>query len=202
MKLDHLAVSAETLADGIAWVQDALGVTLAQGGQHAIFATHNRLLGLGDLYLEVIATDPSQPAPDRPRWFGLDRFSGPARLTNWVVRSDDLAADLTDAPKGSGTPVALQRGQYHWQMAVPPDGVLPFDGACPALIQWQGPHHPSQALPDSSVRLVRLDIAHPQADALNAALAHRFRDDRVVIAEGPLAMQATFATPHGIRVLA
>ena len=26
-------------------------------------ATHNRLLGLGDLYLEVIAADPGRPAP-------------------------------------------------------------------------------------------------------------------------------------------
>jgi Glyoxalase-like domain len=202
MKLDHLAVAARTLDEGVAWVEDALGVPLSGGGQHTAFATHNRLLGIGDLYLEVITADPSLPAPDRPRWFGLDRFSGRPRLTNWIVQTADLAGDLSAAPKGSGVPMELRRGDYRWRMAVPEDGELPFDGAYPALIQWVGDLHPTGALADSGVRLVRLEIAHPRADALAEALAGRFIDDRVVIMPGAMAMRATFATPLGLRVLA
>ena len=63
MRLDHLALSALTLEDGVAHVGAALGVTLAAGGQHPQMATHNRLLGLGDVYLEVIAADPSAKRP-------------------------------------------------------------------------------------------------------------------------------------------
>jgi Glyoxalase-like domain len=202
MILDHLAVSAGTLADGVGWVEHALGVGMAGGGQHPVFATHNRLLGLGDIYLEVIAADPLQPAPDRPRWFDLDRFAGRPRLTNWVLRCDDLRAEIAAGPPGIGRPLALQRSEYRWQMAVPDDGVLPFDGAYPALIQWVGDLHPTGALADSGVRLVRLEIAHPRADALAEALAGRFIDDRVVIMPGAMAMRATFATPLGLRVLA
>jgi hypothetical protein len=199
LTFDHIAISAERLEDRVAAVEAALGVTLAGGGQHPHMATHNRLLGLGDLYLEVIAADPSAPSPAWPRWFDLDHFSGPPRLTNWVARTNDLAAALAKAPPGIGTPVALSRGPYRWQMAVPADGRLPFDGAFPALIEWEPPHHPSQALPEAGVRLTRLEIAHPQAAALRAALP--ITDPRIQVVEGPAkALRATFQTPHGERV--
>jgi Glyoxalase-like domain len=195
---DHIAISAETLGAGVDAVEAALGVPLAGGGQHPHMATHNRLLGLGDLYLEVIAIDPAARAPDWPRWFDLDHFSGPPRLTNWVARCDDLAAALVLAPPGTGTPIALSRGPYRWQMAVPADGKLPWGGAFPALIQWQGPHHPTQALPDAGIRLTRLEIAHPEDTALRAALP--LSDPRIQIVPGPAkSLRATFSTPHGPR---
>ena len=202
LRFDHLAVAATDLAEGVATVEAALGVTLAGGGEHPHMATHNRLLGLGDLYLEVIAANPAAPRPAWPRWFDLDNFSGQTRLTNWVARSESLSADLALCPPGTGIPVALQRGDYRWQMAVPADGKLPFDGCFPALIQWQGTLHPTAALPDTGLRLRVLEIAHPQADALKAALEPRFTDPRVQITQGPAkAMRATFTTPHGPRIL-
>lgn len=201
LRFDHLAVSAQDLAEGAAWVENALGVPLAGGGQHPHMATHNRLLGLGDLYLEVIAADPSAPQPHWPRWFDLDNFSGPPRLTNWVAGCENLTAALPLCPPNTGTPVSLQRGDYLWQMAVPPDGKLPFDGGFPALIQWQGPLHPARALPDHAIRLTRLEIAHPQAADLHAALSGLIDDPRIVITTGAKALRASFATPHGTRVL-
>ncbi len=201
LRLDHVAISSLTLDEGVAAVEVALGVPLAGGGQHPHMATHNRLLGLGDLYLEVIAADPSAPRPAWPRWFDLDRFTGPPRLTNWIAACDDIAAALALAPEGSGVPVQLARGDYRWQMAIPGDGRLPFDGCYPALIQWQGDLHPARALPDSGVRLTLLEIAHPEAAALRKALA-AFADPRVQIVQGPAkALRASFSTPHGERAL-
>jgi hypothetical protein len=202
LRLDHLAVAAVTLEGGVAAVEEALEVRLAGGGQHPHMATHNRLLGLGDIYLEVIATDPAAPRPAWPRWFDLDRFAGRPRLTNWICACDDLEAALAGAPSGVGVPVDLQRGDYRWRMAVPADGRLPFDGCFPALIQWQGARHPARALPESGIRLALLEIAHPQAEALEQALSGRFHDPRVVFCRGPdKAMRAVFATPWGERVL-
>lgn len=200
LTLDHLAVSAVTLDEGVAAVEAALGVALAGGGQHPHMATHNRLLGLGDIYLEVIAPDASQQRPAWPRWFDLDNFQGVPRLTNWVARCENLKSALAAAPQGTGVPVALARGDYRWQMAVPANGRLPFDGAYPALIAWEGTLHPTQALPDTGVRLLRFEIAHPEATALRAAL-DGFADPRVLITEGAPAMRAEFATPHGVRHL-
>lgn len=200
LTFDHIAISARTLEEGVEWVESALGVKLAGGGQHPLMATHNRLLGLGDIYLEVIAIDPSGTPPGRPRWFDLDRFEGAPRLTNWIARSDDLEADLVLCPPGTGRPIALARGDYRWKMAVPDDGILPFDSAFPALIQWLNALHPTQALPESGVRLKHLTIAHPRAQALRAALP--LTDPRISIVEGPAKrLSATFQTPHGERSL-
>lgn len=200
-RLDHLAVAAGSLAEGVAFVEEALGVAMAGGGQHAHMGTHNRLISLGDLYLEVIADDPGAVAPAWPRWFDLDRFAGPPRLTNWVVACDDLEAALAVSPPGAGVPVALSRGAYRWRMAVPGNGRLPFDGKFPALIAWEGALHPAAALPDRGVRLEALEIHHPQAGDLQAALAGRMDDPRVAIQTGPQRMRAAFATPDGRRVL-
>lgn len=202
LALDHLAVSCLTLDEGTAAVEAALGVPLAGGGQHPHMATHNRLLSLGpDLYLEVIAPDPARPRPAWPRWFDLDRFTGGPRLTNWICRCTDLAAELALSPAGTGTPVALTRGDFSWQMAVPETGILPFDNAFPALIQWEGTAHPAPGLPDCGVRLAGLEILHPKGNALRDALRDRLPDVRVTITEGPQAMRATFATPQGERHL-
>ncbi|MBL9050432.1 MAG: VOC family protein [Tabrizicola sp.] len=202
LALDHLAVSAGTLDEGVAWVEMALGVKLSGGGKHAHMATHNRLLGLGELYLEVIATDPEAPRPTGPRWFDLDRFQGPPRLTHWICRTDDLDAALKTAPDGAGRPVDLSRGDYRWRFAATEGGRLPFDDSFPALIQWQGDLHPAKALPDAGVRLVRLEITHPQVAALQGSLAGQLADPRIGFHLGPhKSLRATFATPQGLRVL-
>lgn len=202
LRFDHIAISADTLAHGVAFVEHTLGVTMAGGGQHPQMATHNRLLGMGDLYLEVIAIDPDAERPKHPRWFDLDNFSGGPHLTNWILSSENLRDDLTRCPEGTGKPLALQRGDYRWQMAVPEDGKLPFDNAFPALIQWQGNLHPAAALPDSGIRLLELVITHPAAEKLQALLQEEFSDPRVTFHSGPAkSMSARFSTPHGPRTL-
>ncbi|KAB2886212.1 MAG: VOC family protein [Albidovulum sp.] len=193
---DHLAVSAASLDHGARVVEAALGVGLEPGGKHPFMGTHNRLLSLGPgEYLEVIAIDPDATAPDRPRWFRLDTFTGPPRVTNWILRTDELDAALAAAPPGAGQPVALERGPYRWRMGVPEDGRLPFDDAFPALIQWQGECHPAAALPDRGCRLRRLEIAHPKADRLRPLVP--LSDPRISIVVGPKAIRAEITTPHG-----
>jgi hypothetical protein len=199
LRLDHLAISATRLEDGVAAVERLLGVPMAGGGKHGAMSTHNRLISLGDLYLEVIAVDPEVPPPGRPRWFDLDRFSGPPRLTTWIVATDDMEAALAAGPTGWGAPMKLARGDYRWQMAVPGDGRLPFDNTCPALIQWHGPLHPAPALPDHGLRLTRLEVCHPDAAALQQALA--LTDPRVSFATGPAGLRAVIDTPKGAVAL-
>jgi hypothetical protein len=202
MQLDHLAVAGATLQDATSAVEDALGVAMQPGGRHDVFGTHNRLLGLADgLYLEAIAVDPDAPQPARPRWFDLDRFAGPARLTNWICQTDDMTATLAGMPAGAGQPVALARGDLRWDMAVPANGVLPFDNLFPALISWHSPVHPSAMLAASGCALRRLVVSHPEAQALRATLAAAFSDARVVFETGPAGLMAEMDTPLGLRRL-
>ncbi|MGR3435356.1 MAG: VOC family protein [Shimia sp.] len=197
--LDHLVISATDLAEGATATESALGVPLAPGGRHAHFATHNRLLGFGDCYLEVIAVDPDAPNPGRPRWFGLDAFAGAPRLTTWVLACDDLDAALGRMGTGFGAPVDLARGDLRWRMAVPDDGVLPWDGLAPALIQWITPP-PIAGLESHGCRLTALRVSHPDP-RLAAALEGVFDDSRVALGTGPASIAADIATPAGPRAL-
>ena len=202
MQLDHLAVTCGDLAAATAHVETALGVALQPGGQHARYSTHNRLLSLGPgEYLEVIAPDPSAPRPKHPIWFGLGQATMP-RLGNWLVRVLDLAAALKTAPTTAGEMVDLERGDLKWRIAVPPDGTLPLGGAYPTLIEWQGTApHPSTRLTDLGVRLIQLDISHPDAAYLTETMAQSLNDPRIRFHSGPVSLQATFATPHGNQTL-
>lgn len=201
--LDHIAVAGQTLAEAQARCEAALGVPLHPGGKHPDFGTHNALLGLADgLYLEAIAIDPAVPPPARPRWFGLDGFEGPARLTNWICATDDMDAALATLPEGAGEPLPLRRGDLRWRMAVPISGILPFDNLHPAIIQWDSPVHPATRLAPSGCALRRLIVHHPDAASLESALAGILDAPRVVFeaARAP-GLRAEFDTPHGVRVL-
>lgn len=202
MQLDHLAVTCADLDVGIAYTESALGVPLQPGGQHARYSTHNRLLSLGPgEYLEVIAPDPAAPRPRHPVWFGLGQATIP-RLGNWIVRVPDLAKALETATPEAGESVALERGDLKWRIAVPPDGTLPLHGAYPTLIEWQGTAlHPSARLTDRGIRLTGLDISHPNAAYLSDTMDKSLNDPRIRFHTGPLALCATFSTPHGPRTL-
>lgn len=199
---DHIAVAAETLAAATAHVEAALGVPLQAGGQHAVFNTHNTLLGLEDgLYLEAIAINPDAPQPDRPRWFDLDNFNGPPRLTNWICRCDDLDTTLAELPEGFGAPVDLQRGDLRWRMAVPVSGVLPFDNCAPALIEWVGDAHPAPRLTQQGCRIEAFSVRHPEAEAMAALLAPLLADPRITFEVGAPQLSAQIATPKGAATL-
>ena len=197
---DHIAIAGDSLAAAQTHVEEALGVPLQEGGAHDVFFTHNALLGLEDgLYLEAIAINPAAPTPDRRRWFDLDRFAGPPRLTNWICRSDDLKRVLATLPSDMGMPVDLRRGDLRWRMAVPQTGILPFDNMAPALIEWQTKTHPATRLAPSGVRLLHLTVSHPKAAKLEDMLSSQLTDDRITFESGAVGLQAEFSTPHGRR---
>lgn len=199
IELDHIAIAGETLGAAVAHVEEALGVSLQVGGEHPMFGTHNHLLGLADgLYLEAIAVDPAATPQRSPRWFDLDRFSGAPRLTNWICRTTGMAKVLEGLPKGAGQPIALTRADLRWDMAVPADGILPYDNCFPALIEWHSAH-PAPRLIQQGCALRRLVISHPDAPAIEAAL--KMQDGRLVFETGAPALEAEFDTPHGVRVL-
>lgn len=199
--LDHLVIAARELDEGVAWLEDRLGVSLSPGGEHPPFGTHNRLLSLGESYLEVIAVNPDAPMPSRPRWFGLDTPAvqerlehGPA-LIHWVARTPQppLAAQ--------GEVLALSRGRYAWTLTVPQDGSLPLGGGLPSLIEWQG-DSPAAALPDLGVRLRSLEIMTPQLERFREALTRLKLAALVTVQPAPeVKLRAVLGTPNGEVIL-
>jgi hypothetical protein len=197
--LDHLVVCASDLTQGRLWGEGLLDVPFGPRGTHADMGTHNHLVGLDKgAYLEVIARDPQAPQLSHARWFDLDNFGGPPKLSNWVVRCDDLDEAWERAPAIVGNIMSFQRGDYTWRMLIPEDGKPLFDGCFPTLIEWQSAH-PTQNMPQRDLRLRRLKLTHPKADDLRAALAPFVEAmDHVSIGEGRTAsLQAEIGSASG-----
>ena len=72
-RIDHIVIGVANLISGTKILETKLRTKFSLGGEHQIMGTHNKLLKLqSDIYLEVIANNPSVDNPSRPRWFSLD----------------------------------------------------------------------------------------------------------------------------------
>ena len=161
-----------------------LGHPLEQGGKHPLMGTHNRLLNLGrGSYLELIAIDPDAPAPDRPRWYTLDSFSGEPRVVAWVARDSAFVA-----PFGT-TVTEMKRDNLHWQFTLPDGAQMPGEGTHPLLIRWIGGTHPCDTLPDPGFRLRRLELRTP------GPAPRSIGDPRIHCRYGTTELRAMIRTP-------
>ena len=204
LNFDHIAVVARDLETGAAYVRAKLGIEVPEGGRHDQMGTHNRLMRLGgDEFLEIIAVDPAAPKPAHPRWFGLDEAQGnEARLGNWIVRTDDMAACLKAFPPSIGLPTRLTRGALEWLIAVPDDGSLPFGGAFPTIIEWPSQPFPGSNMADFGCSLEQLVISHPNARIIEERLKGALQDRRIIFESAPgFALTAAVRTPSGLRML-
>lgn len=172
-RIDHITITAPTLAAGSDLVFESLGVRPHPGGEHPRMGTHNLLLRLGEaMFLEVIAVNPNAPAPPRPRWFELDRMSPatPPRLACWVLRTDDILSASRQCSAPLGTAETQSRGALEWRITIPEDGHLPFGGAVPALIQWHTAAHPALGLHDQGCALMARELLHPTPHTVRTVL--------------------------------
>ncbi|WP_025137315.1 VOC family protein [Achromobacter sp. DH1f] len=222
LALDHLVVAAADLDSGTRHVADLLGIAPAGGGAHPRMGTHNRVLGMaGGVYLEVIAIDPDAPAPQRPRWFGLDQPALRARLADgpflahWAARvaaPDDLSAWQARHPDRIAPAIPMTRGNLRWRLTVPDDGSLPTwrdggqtagDGLLPTLIQWDVDAYPGVSLPRQALTLQSLAGTHPRVALLRQGLAWLGADHLITIdqADGPPRLQARIETAQGVKTL-
>jgi hypothetical protein len=219
--IDHLVIAAATLAEGVAWCEQTLGVIPGPGGAHLLFGTHNRLLRLHTetgqaCYLEIIAIDPAatpQRVAPLARWFDLDqpalqaqlREQGP-QLVHWVLRVPDIRATLA-AWQGLGIDRGpaltasrpTPQGLLQWRISVRDDGQRLMGGALPTLIEW-GDVHPCDAMPDSGLTLSAITLHAPGTDtaALQQALAVAgLQDSTVHTHSAPAGLSARLRTPRG-----
>lgn len=202
--IDHLIVTAASLAEGVEHVRRELGVEMQPGGEHVRMGTHNCLLRLGEkLYLEVIAANPAVSRPDRPRWFQLDDANSirVPRLATWVARCDDIHAAASASPVPLGKLEPMSRGNFHWLITVPGDGRLPLRGLAPTLIQWPSEAHPAGTLKDLGCSLIRLEGFHPQAEKVTRMLGAIGFEGEFPVSSGKPHLVAHVQTLAGQRVL-
>lgn len=213
--VDHLVVVAATLDEGVQWCEATLGITPGPGGQHALMGTHNRLFSVASArypqaYFEVIAINPSAPAPARTRWFDMDDAALQARVRDHGPQLVHFVASVPDARAAvaalqaqgiaRGEVLAASRptpqGLLQWQITVREDGQRLFDGTLPTLIEW-GAVHPTQAMTASGVTLETLEVSHPKAPMLTAA-CRAIGLQQVGVHAGAGGLRAVLRTPKGL----
>ncbi|SRR5216684_454718 len=119
-QIDHLVYATPDLARGVSEIEALTGVRASVGGQHLGWGTRNCLAALGiDIYLEIIAPDPAQPQPPRPRPFGIDGLLR-SRLVTWSARCDRLERVVH---------TAAQNGKHTWDT-----GKAPVPQRCQTLL--------------------------------------------------------------------
>jgi catechol 2,3-dioxygenase-like lactoylglutathione lyase family enzyme len=155
-RLDHVILGAPDLDDGIAMLENALGVRAIRGGQHLGHGTVNALIPLeGDKFLEVLAPDPGQPPPTRARWVGIDDVRS-ARLTGWAANGHDLQILVDEAARQGvhlgGVLAGRRRNKdgtaLTWDFTDPYTRIA--DGIVPFLIDWGDTPHPSKLAPPTA----------------------------------------------------
>ena len=188
--VDHLLIAAPDLELGRDYAEALFGARPVPGGVHPGQGTRNALLGLeDDMYIEIIAPDPEQPA-DLP----LSRYlAGQSRaaLAWWCARCDDLEAlgvTLREAGIEAGSVDRWSRktpagGELGWRLMMPDAPML--GAALPFFIDWDDmAEHPSRHLPTIG-RMASFDIVHPEADRLAA-----FTDSAAGVIRGDAASMA------------
>ncbi len=212
-QIDHLVVAADTLAQGVAWCEQLLGVTPGPGGKHSFMGTHNRLLSIGSpafpkAYLEIIAIDPDATPPPRPRWFGLDTAAlreavrVRPRLLHAVARTariDSLRSALAELGQDIGPVLAAERatpsGLLCWRISVRDDGALLCGGALPTLIEW-GDVHPADSMAPGVLSLQSVTLGGLPPAVFRALNLGEVQVD----SQGP-ALRVTLNTPRGLLQL-
>ena len=207
-KIDHFAVGAATLEQGMQTMQETLGVTMAPGSKHDLMSTHNCVMQSGnESFFELISIDPDAPTPGRTRWFTLDdpntqsRISVRPRALCWVVNTDDLDTVVAASPVPLGEIVTFVRGERSWRLTVPADGHLPEGGLLPAFIEWSPGPHPSTGQNDLGVRLSSINITHPEPEKFTSMLDALQVSHLAAVSKGVGGLSFALETPRGAVVI-
>jgi Glyoxalase-like domain len=219
LELDHLVIATLDLVAASEQLETQWGAKFSGGGQHLGYGTHNRVMKLDSVadlscdgqqnsskqvYIELIAPDPSQPNPKRPRLFDLDnpqlqeKLKLRPRLVHFVARCADMSDALLKCQYNPGVATPMSRGDLNWTITLPEDGKAD-QAVLPTIVHWPDmARHPAANLPESGVRMVFFGVAaiEPTIKILKATGL------QFVPAQNPSPMlRAELVTPKGVIVL-
>lgn len=126
--IDHLVIACRDLDAAAEAVADRLGLEVGGGGRHDQLGTENRLVWLGDAYLELISVFDAGLAA--ASWLGpavVHALEGGEGLASFALASDDLDADVARLRAAGSTisePLAGERSRpdgevVRWRVARP-----------------------------------------------------------------------------------
>ena len=164
-KLDHIVFGARSLEEGTNFIEKKLDIKLSEVGYHDFMGTHNRVVKVDkDIYLEVIAIDPSLKSPNQNRWFNLDnpilqkKLEYSPQMIGYVIETKDK-----EMLKHFCTPIKASRDNYKWNFAMPNlesnffNKELIENGIIPSLINWKS-NKPVHEMKNNHLSLNKIEI--------------------------------------------
>ena len=154
LRLDHVVYAVGDLDEGAVRFREAYGLDSVAGGRHERWGTANRIVPLGDQYLELVAAVDRDAAA---RGFGRAVMERADEGGGWItlaVATDDLdgVAERLGLEVGSGSRTRPDGEVVRWRMAGLDDSKrepwLPF------FLAWDVPDelHPGRARAGHGVR--------------------------------------------------
>jgi Glyoxalase-like domain len=149
MELDHVLVAVDDLDAAARQVEEGYGLESVEGGRHQGLGTANRIVPLGETYLELVAVvdDAEAAGSGFGRWVAGGDVP---RLLGWCVRTDlDGVAHRLGLTIADGARARPDGAVVRWRMAglerSADEPSLPF------FIEWgAGTPYPGEALAQSA----------------------------------------------------
>jgi glyoxalase-like protein len=169
-RLDHVLLAVPDLATAADELETRLGLAAVSGGRHPGWGTENRIVPLGDTYLELIAVADEAEAAASPlgRWVAAGHH-GVVRPLSWAVRTDDLdaVAERLELEPREGSRRTGEGGEVRWRFAGVEQAMA--EACFPFFIEWaEGTPFPGRG-GTSDLRIRELHLAG-DADRLAAWL--------------------------------
>jgi hypothetical protein len=160
VELDHILFAVRDLDDAAAQLERAHGLTSYVGGVHPRWGTANRIVPLGESYLELIAVVDEQTAAatDVGR-FVMSGATARGAPIGWAVRPGDLdaAARRLGLAPHEGSRAREDGTVVRWRMAGIDRSVE--EPALPWLLEWEdAATYPGAAETPVEARIVRLEL--------------------------------------------
>jgi Glyoxalase-like domain len=187
--IDHLVIAVADPDDAAAQLEAELGLEATGGGRHDGLGTFNRLVWLGDTYLELIGV--FNPALAEQSWLGrpvVRTLGEGGGLATWVIATDALEADLAglrDSGSDLGDAVVGERRRadgavVRWRLAAPrvlgpsePPFLIEHD---PASAEWAPADRAARRTQEHAIGgPVRLEVLELPVDDVNETIQRFLR---------------------------
>ena len=166
-----MLLAVTDLAAGARAIEAQHGLVSVEGGRHPGWGTANRIVPLGETYLELIAVvDPDEAAGSAFGSWVAAAATPSGRPLGWAVRTDDLdeVARRLDLEVAANSRKDASGRTLRWRVAGIDEAAA--EPSLPFFVEWgAGTPHPGRAAgehPAGAARLARVELS---GDAERAA---------------------------------
>jgi hypothetical protein len=165
LELDHAIIAVPDLDVAARAMESRHGLASVEGGRHEGWGTANRILPLGETYIELITVVDEAEARGSAfgRWVAAGIDSAPGRPLGWVARTDRLEelAERLGLTAHAGSRSARDGRVLRWRLAGVEEAAA--EPTLPFFVEWgEGTPLPGRTEvghPAGEVRLERLDLS-------------------------------------------